>query len=288
MDGDEVVVPLSNPPSRHFELDGPVNFRDLGGYPVRDGRTVRWRTIFRSDGLHTLSTTDLALLVDQLGLSSVIDLRSGDEVEKVGRGPLGETELVLHHIPIFDETRRLADRLTGGLVIGDMYVQMIEAAAPRFVQALEIIARTDSPLVFHCAAGKDRTGLLGAILLDLLGVDDDDIAEDYAHSARSIDRLKERWAASAAAAKAAQAAKSGEGDSPSTTRAGRSLPPGIPRLPRGAEGRRIADELLSARPATILALLGTMRDRFGSVGEWAAAHGFSEGDATRLRDRLLV
>ncbi|MEA3214664.1 MAG: protein-tyrosine phosphatase [Acidimicrobiia bacterium] len=284
MDADDVVVPLGNPPSRHFELDGPVNFRDLGGYPVRDGRTVRWRTIFRSDGLHSMSAADLALLLDQLGLSSVIDLRSGDEVELVGRGPLGETEVVLHHVPIFDETRRLADRLAGGLVIGDMYVQMIESAAPRFVQALEIIARTNSPLVFHCAAGKDRTGLLGAVLLELLGVDDDDIAEDYAHSARSIALLKERWAASAAA----KAAKSAEGDSPSKTGARRSLPPGMPRLPRGAEGRRVAEELLSARPATILALLGTMRDRFGSVGEWAADHGFSQSDANRLRDRLLV
>jgi protein-tyrosine phosphatase len=299
MHGDAVAIPLDPPPSRHFELEGALNFRDLGGYPSRDGRMVRWRTIFRSDGLDSLSPADLALLVDTLGLSSVIDLRSGDEVDMVGRGALGEKKLVLHHIPIFDETRRVAERFAEGLLMTDMYVQMAERAAPRFVRALEVIARTDAPLVFHCAAGKDRTGLLGAVLLELLGVGDDDIAEDYARSARIMPILRQRWEAKAArAAQAAQAAEGaaaaegaeaarsaadGAGTGATTTTSNR-----LPVIPSGPEGRRVADELLSARPATMLALLATLRQRFGSVAEWASQHRFADADLTRLRDRLLV
>jgi protein-tyrosine phosphatase len=251
-----------------------VNFRDLGGYPVADGRTVRWRTIFRSDGLDTLSPADLAHLVDELGLASIIDLRSGDEVESVGRGPLGETRLAFHHIPILDETRRLFERAQAGLTIGDLYAQMAERAGDRFVAALRVVAATDSPLVFHCAAGKDRTGMLGALLLELLGVDDQHIADDYAHSARIAPILRRRLEARLAARGAAAG------------RAGPVRPAAADPSAPGWEGT--ADELLSARPATIMGVLEALRARYGSVERWSRLHGMPDDELRRLRDRLLV
>jgi protein-tyrosine phosphatase len=254
-----------------------VNFRDLGGYPVADGRTVRWRKIFRSDGLDTLSPADLAHLVDELGLASVIDLRSGDEVESVGRGPLGETRLAFHHIPILDETRRLFERAQAGLTISDLYAQMAERAGDRFVAALRVVAATDSPLVFHCAAGKDRTGMLGALLLDLLGVADQHIADDYAHSARIAPVLRRRL-------EARLAARAGRADD-----GGSADPDGAAATDTSAPGwARTADELLSARPATIMGVLGALRAEYGSVEQWARAHGMPDDELGRLRDRLLA
>ena len=265
----------THPPARHIRLEGPVNFRDLGGYPVADGRTVRWRKIFRSDGLDTLTPTDLAHVVEELGLASIIDLRTGEEVERVGRGPLGATELAFHHIPILDETRRLFyARGQAGLTISDLYNEMAERAGDRFVTALRVVATTDSPLVFHCAAGKDRTGMLGALLLDLLGVDDEDIAHDYAHSARITSVLRQRL-------EARMAARAAEGGAdPADPPAGTDL-----ATPGWAE---VADELLSARPATIIGVLAALRADHGSVERWALGHGMPAAELERLRNRLLI
>ena len=263
-----------HPPARHIGLEGPVNFRDLGGYPVTDGRTVRWRKIFRSDGLDTLSAADLTHLLEELGLESVIDLRSGDEVEARGRGLLGGSAVTVHHIPILDETRRLFERAQGGLTISGLYTEMAERAGDRFVAALRVLAVTDSPIVFHCAAGKDRTGMLGALLLELLGVSDEDIADDYAHSKRIAPVLRQRL-------EARLAARAAEGG------ADPSDPPAAPvtDTPGWADA---AEELLSARPATIIGVLASLRADYGSVERWALAHGLPPDELTRLRDRLLV
>ena len=177
------VDELANHPRRLIGLEAVHNFRDLGGYPTAGGRTTRWRTLFRSDGLYRLRGADDMSRVMQLGLKSVIDLRTEREQREQGIFPTDDIEVTFHHLSIVDvtwsdtETPEFDDEVEF-LVWG--YRDMLEIGSSRFADAMHVLAQTDSlPAVFHCAAGKDRTGVLAALLLSSLGVDDAHICADY-------------------------------------------------------------------------------------------------------------
>ena len=176
---DEIV----NHPRRLIGLEAVHNFRDLGGYPTASGRSTKWRTLFRSDGLYRLRGADDMSRVRQLGLKSVIDLRTEREQRDQGIFPTDDIEVSFHHLSIVDvtwsdtKTPEFDDEVEF-LVWG--YRDMLEIGSSRFADAMHVLAQTDSmPAVFHCAAGKDRTGVLAALLLSSLGVDDAHICADY-------------------------------------------------------------------------------------------------------------
>ncbi len=192
---------MTNP--RKIVLDGPANFRDLGGYPTADGRHLIPGHVFRSDSVSHMSESDIAHVVDELGLLTVVDLRSPYEVETFGHGPLGDAGVTVHHLPIIDEVR--ADKIErppdapepGTTSVDEVYLSMLDRYGPRFASVLEIIANpANQPVVFHCAAGKDRTGLVAALLLSVVGVDDGIVAADFAlteeHMAELVARHKAR------------------------------------------------------------------------------------------------
>ena len=170
-------------------MEGCFNFRDLGGYRTGEGRTVKWQRLFRADGLHRLTGSDLTRLAD-LGLVTVIDLRTGQELEEVGR--ISEPDLTYHHLPMLDV---LPDRTTypawvDASYVAERYEGMLEKGADAVAEALLILADPASyPAVFHCTAGKDRTGLLAAVVLGLLGVSDEDIITDYTLSQEAMGRM---------------------------------------------------------------------------------------------------
>lgn len=181
---------------RHVTFDRLHNFRDLGGYRADDGRTVRWRLLYRSDSLGKLAGDDLERF-QALGVGTVIDLRYPWEIAARGRAPhvdgLAWHNLSIEHRtydqatidPTLDPWRYLADR----------YAEVAEDGVTELREALEVIAAADAPLVFHCASGKDRTGLLAALLLALLGVDEDQIAADFARTELATARLVADWRA---------------------------------------------------------------------------------------------
>ena len=180
---DTHVDELANHPRRLIGLDAVHNFRDLGGYPTAGGRTTKWRTLFRSDGLYRLRGADDMSRVMQLGLKSVIDLRTEREQREQGIFPTDDIEVTFHHLSIVDvtwsdtETPEFDDEVEF-LVWG--YRDMLEIGSSRFADAMHVLAQTESlPAVFHCAAGKDRTGVLAALLLSSLGVEDAHICADY-------------------------------------------------------------------------------------------------------------
>jgi len=181
---------------RRIELDGCVNFRDLGGYPTADGRTLRWRTLFRSDALHALSSRDVATLRDGLALSDIIDLRSSGELAAEGRGPLGHEAIGFHHTPLFDGDMKGAGRDSAmgvhDMTLGQRYVGLLEVARGPVAQVIRVLAGARSGAVYHCAAGKDRTGIISSVLLGTLGVPDDLIVADYALSGERIDAIIDR------------------------------------------------------------------------------------------------
>jgi protein-tyrosine phosphatase len=180
---DTHVDEIANHPRRLIGLEAVHNFRDLGGYPTAGGRTTKWRTLFRSDGLYRLRGADDMSRVMQLGLKSVIDLRTEREQREQGIFPIDDIEVTFHHLSIVDvtwsdtETPEFEDEVEF-LVWG--YRDMLEIGSSRFADAMHVLAQTESlPAVFHCAAGKDRTGVLAALLLSSLGVEDAHICADY-------------------------------------------------------------------------------------------------------------
>ncbi|MFC1437883.1 tyrosine-protein phosphatase [Streptacidiphilus sp. N1-10] len=182
--------------TRHIAFDRLYNFRDLGGYAAADGRTVRWGRLYRSDSLGKLTPggADHRRFL-ALGVRTVIDLRYPWEIERAGRVPeqpgLEYHNLSIEHRPYdqaaidpdVDPWRHLADR----------YAEVAEDGVKEIRQALDLIAAANrpdgGPLVFHCASGKDRTGLIAALVLILLGVGEDDVLADFARTELATDRL---------------------------------------------------------------------------------------------------
>ena len=178
---------------RRIPLEGCLNFRDLGGYPTADGRAVRWRQVFRSDALHLVTDADLAHLRDEIRLRDVIDLRSSAEVRSEGQGPLARGEARIHHVPLFDGEVREEDReRVAQITLADRYVFMAELARRAHRPRGHAARGCRGAGVFHCAAGKDRTGVISAIVLGLLGVPDEVIVADYAATRENLDAIVDR------------------------------------------------------------------------------------------------
>lgn len=167
---------------RHLLLDGAINFRDLGGYRAAGGRAIRPRLLFRSDGLGALTDTDLDQLTE-IGLRTVVDLRTTTEVEH-SRFPYERHPVAYHHLSLLDRTWDPAmargEGVTTTSFLHGAYSAMLVEGAERFATAFRLLVAPGAlPAVFHCAAGKDRTGLLAALILGSLGVDDDTVVADY-------------------------------------------------------------------------------------------------------------
>jgi protein tyrosine/serine phosphatase len=165
---------------RHVPFDACFNFRDLGGYATIDQREVRRGVLFRSDSLHRLSTRDLAALA-ALRVRAVIDLRTSSELADTGR-VADHDDRVFRHVPCEDPTDEyLRPR-------AELYLEFAQARGPQLAAAFGLVAHEPGPIVFHCMAGKDRTGILAALLLATFGVPDATIATDYELTERSVPR----------------------------------------------------------------------------------------------------
>jgi protein-tyrosine phosphatase len=165
------------PESRHLPFERAFNVRDLGGYPTAGGGSVRWRTVYRADSLHRLSAQEL----HALDIRTVVDLRTPGELERRGRVDI--EGIAFHHLSMLQAiwSRAEMDGLTdpADYLVG-RYLAMLDEGAEAIVTTLELVADpANLPLAFHCAAGKDRTGVLAAILLEVVGVDDESIIHDY-------------------------------------------------------------------------------------------------------------
>lgn len=185
-------------------LTEPVNLRDLGGTRVADG-VIAHGFALRSDDLATI-TEDAADQLIERGLRGVIDLRSTDEVFITGRGPLLDRPVAYHHVPYMRSIKDAASKpnttaaiaaaaqnTTPGLPsMHDMYVSLFETVPGTIVSTLAILAHSEGATAFHCAAGKDRTGVLAAALLLALGADDETIIEDYRITYRNLDGIMTR------------------------------------------------------------------------------------------------
>ena len=176
---------MSASPARHLNLSGASNFRDLGGYPTADGRTVRWRQIFRSNHLGHLTDDDAAVL-RELGVRRAFDFRGAEERTAAA---CGMPEITVHSLPV-EPTVVSALRAivaTGTPLSTSHAIEVMRESYSGYVQKNTQRYRTlfahllddSAPLVIHCTAGKDRTGFACALILHTLGVSRDTISEDY-------------------------------------------------------------------------------------------------------------
>jgi len=166
---------------RHFAFEGCFNFRDIGGYLTKEGKKIKKGIYFRTGRQDRMSEKDLAELKN-LKISTQIDLRKPEEILDQGKGPLKNMGADYINIPIIpDGGSDQLSRLVGDTGIsGKRYLGYLEFGPESWLKIFEILANKDSlPLVLHCTAGKDRTGVSTAFLLSVLGVDRDLIEADY-------------------------------------------------------------------------------------------------------------
>lgn len=190
--------------NRRVHLRGTHNFRDLGGYPTRDGRRVCWGVFYRSDHLHNLKIKSQALF-NSLGLHTLVDLRSeGERIRQPDRLP-PDANLQVIHLPVTDPSNpnanvelgeRVRDKKIEGLdaraIILEDYKRLATIHTPDYKQYFHhLLEAQGQPLLVHCTAGKDRTGFAAAITLRMLGVSMENIVEDYLLSNHYTRRL--RW-----------------------------------------------------------------------------------------------
>lgn len=200
-------MPLSGC-ERRLDWAACLNVRDLGGFTCANGCSTRWRRAVRADNPVRLSSIGLGALIEY-GIRTVIDLRATSEL-RIDRSPFesapAHAEITYLHCPLFedDEWERSAARAVSGQNAA-VYIGILQEFGSRVVCALTAVARAgDGAVLFHCHSGKDRTGIVSALLLDLVGVSHDAIAADYALSSPHLEEATWRWIESDAALREAR------------------------------------------------------------------------------------
>ncbi len=274
-----------------LELEGLVNFRDLAGLPTKgaQGRPLKVKPgrLYRSDNMHTLTEESADKLVNELGLTDLVDLRSDAEREVMGDTLLvNYPQVTIHPLSLYKEESTqgaLPDDQQGiskdEVTVDDMpwggdwgnhraeseqhhidflsnyYMGYLQDRPENVLKALQTIAYSSGATNIHCAAGKDRTGTIIAVTMSLIGVPRQYIAADYAASNERVGRILHKMSLQAAYAD---------------------------------ELKNNPDEDRQSTPAqAMLDLLGHVDEKFGSVGEYASWLGWSDSDTAQLRHKLL-
>lgn len=173
-----------------------ANFRDLGSLQSASGK-IRPGQVFRSDDLAHIDDLEAERLTD-IGISLIIDLRSSDEVEIVGRGPLAASDIRYENVSLLSpelsgiQTEELLDREFTNHDLGLWYSKVFMDGLERIRTGLELVASAKGPVLFHCALGKDRTGIFAASLLAVLGADRKTIVQDYTRTNENIAKVLAR------------------------------------------------------------------------------------------------
>ncbi|HEY2044525.1 MAG TPA: tyrosine-protein phosphatase [Jatrophihabitans sp.] len=308
-----------------LELEGGANARDVGGIPAQDGRQIRFRALIRSANLQHLTEADIRQLVTDVGVRTIVDLRTDVEVDAEGPGPMTrQPDVTIHHLSLFPDTSEVADDVSvndvsgdgvsadeaagdgvsadeasgdgvsadeasgdgvsadeasvnevsgdegstsrllpwhdrdrppivTGEPVADLYLTYLERRPDSVVAALRAIAEPDGAALVHCAAGKDRTGVVVAIALTLVGAERSAVVADYAATEQQIAAIM--------------------------TLLGRTA----------TYQREVADPASVPPPtaAVMTAVLDALTGRTGGIEGWLASHGWTAADTQRLRAKLL-
>ncbi|WP_053204810.1 tyrosine-protein phosphatase [Jiangella muralis] len=254
---------------RWIDLVGAVNVRDLGGLPTTDGGVTRFGQVLRSDNLQDLIGDDIGRLTGEHGLRDVVDLRTTYEVTSEGPGPLARVpDVTIHHLSLYPETGVATDveadsvlpwtAKTGGeaswVNTGVYYTNYLRHRPGNVVAALRTMATSGGSTLVHCAAGKDRTGVVCALALSVVGVDRQAVVDDYAQTGERIDAIMSRLKATATYAADLD---------------GRPNDSNVPR------------------PESMHTFLDFIDTEFGGPAGWLGQHGWTDAETAELRARLV-
>jgi protein-tyrosine phosphatase len=236
---------------RHLAVAGTFNVRDLGGYPGASGET-RWRRILRADGLHRLDERGMDALTNE-GVTTVIDLRHDQEIEEKPNPFSRHPAVEYRHIPLFEQLAPGA--MAGRDVLYELYVRALTSRQDAIAEVLTAIADApDGAVLFHCTAGKDRTGIVSALLLAIAGVETATILEDYVLTKTQIAPMIAEFVEAAIA--------------------------------RGTDVEALRP-LLACEPETMAATIDHIVEAHGSVEAYLEAIGLEPRTIARLKSRLL-
>lgn len=236
----------------HISLDGLINARHLGGYPISGGGKTLEEAFIRCENPEKLSKRDRDFLY-QFGIRTVIDLRSPEETSRSANPLADDDRFVYKNIPVFS-TDASPDALTKtGIPMGDLYVYMLKACASSFKKIFAQIIKSSGGVLYHCTAGKDRTGVLSALLLMLAGVDEETVTAEYCYTEILLQPLVEQLKRD---------------------------------MPQGADPEYI-DEMLSARPEFIKTAIDYINNNYTSAKGYLSSLGFDKAQINALRFRLI-
>lgn len=246
-------TPTAPARERFLTLQGTLNTRDLGGLPLAGGGHTRHGRLLRSDGLFGLTDDDIALLL-ALPLRTVVDLRGDKELEREPSRLLNRGGVDVRNIQVWGHIEAQDGRPADRYDITAFYLAALDHAGPAFAQAVTVLADAEDAALFHCTAGKDRTGLLAALMLEIVGVDRATVIEDFALTHDRIGPLRERLLAAA------------ERD-------------GVPRSD--------FERLLGATPDLIEPALAHLDSRYGGAVAYLGGAGVSDETFEALRRKLV-
>ncbi len=238
------------------ELRGLVNLRDVGGLPTADGSVTRPGRLFRSEALVELEQDDARWLIREAGLGAVVDLRSASETISEGRGILTEFPLIYVNVPIDPASITLVrepDAQDGDLT-ASVYIGLLEQTNGMLAHAIKVLGTLlEQPTLVHCAAGKDRTGIVIALALSIAGVDREAIVTDYLRTEANNERVNEM----------------------------------LRRSPRySVHMTRVDGEFYEVHERAIRRFLDHLDAVYGGARQWARAQGIAEATLDRIAEHL--
>lgn len=244
--------------AEELSIDGLVNARDLGGLRTADGRTILSRQVIRSDNPKGLTDKGQEDLSEVVAPALIVDLRMVLEVAREGY-TIGHDPARVVNLPMLPQSGVNQEQIDAGAAdnLVEDYLRQIDVNAGSIVEALRLISDpANRPVVIHCTAGKDRTGIVVALLLDILGVDHEVIVADYHVTSGNMAPILERI-------RSAQVFRDN----------------GLAAAPMW---------IFESHPETMREFLARMTERYGSGEQWARGNGLTEADVSRLRATLLT
>ncbi|MGW3243452.1 tyrosine-protein phosphatase [Streptomyces sp. NPDC001070] len=244
---------------RWLDLAEVDNIRDLGGLPVRGGGTTRRGVVFRASTLQDATADDVELLLGRYRLRTVLDLRGPDEAALEGHGLLADTAVRRVNLPVSRVRALVTDAVPATTAEdGDtagFYLGLLDGSGESLVAAARVVADTDQhAVVFHCAVGKDRTGVLAALLLDAVGVPAPAIAADYALTAQRVVRIRAR----------------------------------LTRLPSYRDLPAVEHAFMASEPRVMHRFLDALHTDHGGAGPWLRDRGLTDTELDRLKEVLVA
>lgn len=250
---------------RWINLVGAANVRDLGGLPTHDGATTRFGRVLRADNLQDLTEDDVEHLVDKLGVRDIVDLRTSVEVTSEGPGPLTTVPAVtIHHLSVLPEAGEYTDVEAAEAWLprtsdswdatGLAYTYYLRRRPDSVVAALQTMASSSGATLAHCAAGKDRTGVICAMALSAVGVHRDAVIADYVQTGERLPAIIARLR-------------------------------GTPTYAADLDGRSIDEHL--PRAEAMYTFFAYLDAEFGGPLRWLDRRGWTTRDTDALRARLL-